>query len=144
MNSIQLCKCGGTVENVPSINQLSLPVPKIKILSALWLSYFKSSSPELVTVKRCGIANKVSPSSGIGGYAAWVPRCLLTPRRIVSILGSFARTSSVTPAMFAAMMLLVDAFVSMAARFIFFYYYFFNFFYIGNHINIFYKIFTLQ
>ena len=71
----------------------------------------------LGTVKRCGISNKVSPSSGIGGYSAWVARCLLTSRRIVSNLGSFGRTLSVTPAIFAAI-LLVDAYVSMAARFI--------------------------
>ena len=72
----------------------------------------------LVTVRRCWISNKVSPSSGIGGYVAWVARCLLASRHIVSILGSFARTLSVAPAIFAAMMLLVDAFVSMATRFI--------------------------
>ena len=72
----------------------------------------------LVTVKGCGIPNKVSPSSGRGGYAAGVTRCLLTSRSMVSILGSFARTLSVTPAIFAAMMLLVDAFVSLGARYI--------------------------
>ena len=59
----------------------------------------------------------MSLSSRIGEYAAWVARCLLTSRRIVSILGSFARTLSVTSAIFAAM-LLVDALVSMTVRFI--------------------------
>ena len=118
--------CGGTVKNVLFINQLSLfcrkfkllPVPKIKILSALWLSYFKNSSPVLVTVKRCEISNKVSLLSEIGLYAAWVARYLLASRRLVFILGSFAKTLLVTQAIFAAMMLLLDAFVSIAARFI--------------------------
>ena len=71
----------------------------------------------LVIVKRCGIPNKVSLSAEIGGYAACVVGCLLTSRRIVFILGTFARTLSVTSAIFAAM-LLVDALVSMTARFI--------------------------
>ena len=71
----------------------------------------------LVIVKRCGIPNKVSLSAEIGGYAACVVGCLLTSRRIVFILGSFARTLSVTSAIFAAM-LLVDALVSMTVRFI--------------------------
>ena len=43
-------------------------------------------------------SNKVLPLSGIGGYVAWVVHCLRTSRQIVSILGSFARTSSLTPA----------------------------------------------
>ena len=60
----------------------------------------------------------MSLSSRIGEYAAWVARCLLTSRRIVSILGSFARTLSVAPVIFAAMILLVDAFCSIAARLI--------------------------
>ena len=118
--------CVGTVKNVLSINQLSLfcrkfkrlPVSKIKILSALWLSYFKNLSPVLVTIKRCGISNKVLPSSRIGGCAAWVACCLLTSPCIVFILGSFARTLLVTPAIFTTMMLLVGAFVLMAAHFI--------------------------
>ena len=58
------------------------------------------------------------PSSRIGGCAVWVARCLLTSRCIVFILGSFARTLLVTPAVFTAMIFLVGAFVLMAVRFI--------------------------
>ena len=92
-----------------------LPVQKIKILFVLWLSYTKNSSPVLVTVKRCEASNKVSSSSRTGGYVAWVARCLLTSRRISSIPGAFAKTLSVISSIFAAMMLLVDAFVSIVS-----------------------------
>ena len=117
-HDLVMVNCGGTVKNVPSIHMLSLfcrkfkllPVPKIKILSVLWLSYFTNSSPVLVTVERCEIPNNVSLSSGTGEYAAWAARYLLTSRWIVSIFGSFGRSLSVIPTIFAAMMLMVDAF----------------------------------
>ena len=64
-----------------------------------------------------GCEIEMSWSSGIGEYAAWAARCLLTLPGTVSILGNVARTFSYAPATFCEMTLLVVVFCFLAAHF---------------------------